>query len=63
MEVLLVQLVVALVMVALDIGLMSLDEHLCINLELCSWMSIAANIINSESSSESLSDDDSMTFL
>jgi hypothetical protein len=62
MEVVLIELAVALLTVALDIGLAALDRA-PVRLEMCSWGSIAAIIISSESSSDSSSDEDSITFL
>jgi hypothetical protein len=50
-------------MVALDIGLASLDRALYTSLEVCSWRSIVAAIISSVSLSDSSFDDDSMMFL
>jgi hypothetical protein len=46
MEVVAIELVVALLTIALDIGLVSLDRALYTGLEVCSWRSIVAAIIS-----------------
>jgi hypothetical protein len=63
MEVVPIELVVALLTVALDIGLVALDRAMCTGIELCSWRSIVVAIISSESSLISSSDKDLMTSL
>jgi hypothetical protein len=63
MEVVTIELVVALLTIVLDIGLASLHGAPVTRLEVRSWRSIAAAIISSVSSSDSSFDDDSMTVL
>jgi hypothetical protein len=63
MEVVPIELVVAVLKGALDIGLAALDRAPCSGLELCLWRSIVAAIISSESSSDFSFDEDLVTFL